>query len=593
MLDNLYDSLTQFIDTLMGNEPQPPLQKPQQQDLNKILQNLPSSGHIRFADTLKDAGFTSEVHGLYFEANWSAQLGVDFSGCQFEGVTFSGNIQNALFTGNISHTHFNKVNFSHTLFNAAQIENTAFNEVSFNYSMVNDSSFENVWFMQNTLDYSVLHNNQFNHTMWLGTEQADNQAPRNGFCGNQFEASEAIDSPLPFLQTAGVEHVHLEKPIIGVVSFSDWFVPATEAITQCGGVPEGIIFTDLLSLGEKLDFEVKTGILEYYKEGMFGKKTIPEFLLEQKSEAIVAIKEYAKTVLADKAGLWIPGDGDDIHPEFYHQVKTPSTDTASTYVKEILEFALIDEALKHDKPIMGVCHGSQIVNVFLGGDLMQSLKDYVKKPTIENQQDMIAYFKSVGMAEFVQDQSPEKLQSIFKEVQQQLLELNDPWHLGYQPLDVHKPSGLIGSAVVKGILGNSQHTQAVKVVSDELEVIASYENIIKATQAKDGRPIMLTQFHPEYMATDENIQIIKNFIRSAEKAQGLKAALSLADILQFEDVPVKDTSVRYYNGGFHYDSQTPAELVKNYEPSSYNDNNQCAPQLSEILHTYEDNVTLI
>lgn len=592
MFFNLYNSLEQFIDTFKSNEHQPPLQKPQQQDLNKILHNLPSSGNIRFADTLKEAGFTSEVHGLYFEANWSAQLVVDFSGCQFEGVTFSGNIQNALFSGNLSHTHFDKVNFSHTLFNAAHIENTAFNEVSFNYSMVNNSSFENVWFMQNTLDYSVLHNNQFNQTMWLGMEQADGQTPRNGFCGNQFEASEAIDSPLPFLQTAGVEHVQLDKPVIGVVSFSDWFVPATEAITQCGGVPEGIIFTELSDLGEKLDVEVKTAILEYYKADLYGKRTIPEFILEQKSEAIVAIKEYAKTVLADKAGLWIPGDADDIHPEFYHQVKTLSSDTASTYVKEILEFALIDEALKHDKPIMGVCHGSQIVNVFLGGDLMQSLSDYVKKPSIENHQEMIAYFKSVGMAEIVQDQSPEKLQSIFKEVQQALVS-NDTWHLGYQSLDIHKPSGLIGSAVAKGILGNSQHTQAVKVVSDELEVIASYENIIKATQAKDGRPIMLTQFHPEYMATDENIQIIKNFIRAAEKAQGLKAALNLADVLQFEDVPVKDTSVRYYNDGFHYVSQTPAELVKNYEPSSYSDNNQSAPQLSEILHTFEDNVTLI
>lgn len=592
MSNNLYDSLKQSIDPIKGDEPQLALQKPQQRDLDKILQNLPSSGHIRFADTLKDAGFTSEVHGLYFEANWSAQLGVDFSGCHFEGVTFSGNIQNALFTGNISHTHFDKVNFSHTLFNAAHIQNTAFNEVSFNYSMVNNSSFENVWFMQNTLDYSVFHKNQFNHTMWLGMEQADDQTPRNGFCGNQFEASEAIDSPLPFLQTVGVELVQLDKPVIGVVSFSDWFVPATEAITQCGGVPEGIIFTELSDLREKLDFEVKTAILEYYKSGLFGKKTIPEFILEQKSEAIVAIKEYAKTVLADKAGLWIPGDGDDIHPEFYHQVKTPSSNTALTYVKEVLEFALIDEALKHDKPIMGVCHGSQIVNVFLGGDLMQSLNDYVKKPTIENHQDMIAYFKSVGMAEIVQDLSPEKLQSIFEEVQQ-ALESNGSWHLGYQPLDIHKPSGLVGSAVAKGILGNSQHSQAVKVVSDELEVIASYENIIKATQAKDGRPIMLTQFHPEYMATAENTQIIKNFIRAAEKAQGLKAALNLADVLQFEDVPVKDTSVRYYNGGFHYDSQTPAELVKNYEPSSYNDNNQCAPQLSEILHTYEDNVPLI
>lgn len=592
MSNNLYDSLKQSIDPIKGDEPQLALQKPQQRDLDKILQNLPSSGHIRFADTLKDAGFTSEVHGLYFEANWSAQLGVDFSGCHFEGVTFSGNIQNALFTGNISHTHFDKVNFSHTLFNAAHIQNTAFNEVSFNYSMVNNSSFENVWFMQNTLDYSVFHKNQFNHTMWLGMEQADDQTPRNGFCGNQFEASEAIDSPLPFLQTVGVELVQLDKPVIGVVSFSDWFVPATEAITQCGGVPEGIIFTELSDLREKLDFEVKTAILEYYKSGLFGKKTIPEFILEKKSEAIVAIKEYAKTVLADKAGLWIPGDGDDIHPEFYHQVKTPSSNTALTYVKEVLEFALIDEALKHDKPIMGVCHGSQIVNVFLGGDLMQSLNDYVKKPTIENHQDMIAYFKSVGMAEIVQDLSPEKLQSIFEEVQQ-ALESNGSWHLGYQPLDIHKPSGLIGSAVAKGILGNSQHSQAVKVVSDELEVIASYENIIKATQAKDGRPIMLTQFHPEYMATAENTQIIKNFIRAAEKAQGLKAALNLADVLQFEDVPVKDTSVRYYNGGFHYDSQTPAELVKNYEPSSYNDNNQCAPQLSEILHTYEDNVPLI
>lgn len=53
--------------------------------------------------------------------------------------------------------------------------------------------------------------------------------------------------------------------------------------------------------------------------------------------------------------------------------------------RDSLEMMLIDDALKRDLPILGICRGAQLLNVCLGGSLHQDVADfYVEKPQLRS-----------------------------------------------------------------------------------------------------------------------------------------------------------------------------------------------------------------
>lgn len=68
--------------------------------------------------------------------------------------------------------------------------------------------------------------------------------------------------------------------------------------------------------------------------------------------------------------------GLDISPELYGGPAHP-TITGSSLERDEFEAALIREALARDMPILGICRGMQMVNVVLGGDLVQDLPTQV------------------------------------------------------------------------------------------------------------------------------------------------------------------------------------------------------------------------
>lgn len=87
-------------------------------------------------------------------------------------------------------------------------------------------------------------------------------------------------------------------------------------------------------------------------------------------------KEYVQDILDLLDGLVIPGSDLDIHPKFYGQQITQSQ-VAKDDSKTHFEFLLLERALKLDMPFLGICHGAQLLNVLLGGDLLQDIQDNV------------------------------------------------------------------------------------------------------------------------------------------------------------------------------------------------------------------------
>jgi putative glutamine amidotransferase len=68
--------------------------------------------------------------------------------------------------------------------------------------------------------------------------------------------------------------------------------------------------------------------------------------------------------------------GADLDPARYGQDAHPETDRPFP-LRDDGEFVLLRAALERDMPTLGICRGSQVLNVALGGDLVQHLPDVV------------------------------------------------------------------------------------------------------------------------------------------------------------------------------------------------------------------------
>lgn len=67
----------------------------------------------------------------------------------------------------------------------------------------------------------------------------------------------------------------------------------------------------------------------------------------------------------------VVGGGDDIVPTLYGGEIDPAVRVDPE--RDALEMRLIEHALEHDLPVLGICRGAQMINVVLGGTLHQDI----------------------------------------------------------------------------------------------------------------------------------------------------------------------------------------------------------------------------
>jgi gamma-glutamyl-gamma-aminobutyrate hydrolase PuuD len=82
---------------------------------------------------------------------------------------------------------------------------------------------------------------------------------------------------------------------------------------------------------------------------------------------------HAATALGGVDGLLLSG-GADVDPDRYGAARHPRTDITRTD-RDAWEVALLEAALDRDLPVLAVCRGMQVLNVALGGDLIQHLPE--------------------------------------------------------------------------------------------------------------------------------------------------------------------------------------------------------------------------
>lgn len=167
----------------------------------------------------------------------------------------------------------------------------------------------------------------------------------------------------------------------------------------------------------------------------------------------------AGLVLDDFAALLLPGGG-DVDPSLFGQENHGSR----TIEKEldIAQLNMMDLFVKAGKPILGICKGCQVINIYFQGTIIQDL-------------------------------------------------INNVHHQACQGKAVKHPAVTLNKNMLYELYGgdeiiiNSSHHQAIDKMGDGLRICQySDDHVIEAIQ-HESLPILGVQWHPERMAYSKHI----------------------------------------------------------------------------------------
>ena len=103
-----------------------------------------------------------------------------------------------------------------------------------------------------------------------------------------------------------------------------------------------------------------------------GKNNLPFYVDAVNAAGGEATAKYLPDISTDYDGLILCG-GSDIDPKYYHQENNGSVGIDRE--RDTVEFALLKAFVDAGKPVLGICKGHQLINVFFGGSLHQDLPE--------------------------------------------------------------------------------------------------------------------------------------------------------------------------------------------------------------------------
>lgn len=161
--------------------------------------------------------------------------------------------------------------------------------------------------------------------------------------------------------------------------------------------------------------------------------------------------EICEQELAELCDALLLSGGDDVHPKYFDEDMLNDTVNVDS-PRDAFEMRLIPEFLKRNKPILCICRGIQLINIYMGGDIYQDLVE------------QCGYVHGNGKIR----------------------------HEVYA-----EPNTLLFELFGESFKTNSTHHQAVRKLAEGFRVTArSAEGIIEAIE-HESLPIYGFQFHPE------------------------------------------------------------------------------------------------
>lgn len=175
-------------------------------------------------------------------------------------------------------------------------------------------------------------------------------------------------------------------------------------------------------------------------------------------------------------GVLLPGSPADVDPQKYGAAKQAET-AAPDPERDNVDELLLQDAYNMRKPVLGICYGAQILNVWRTGTLRQHLAESPIRHSDKEQRH-----------------------------------------------EVEMAPGSLLSAVAGGTHAtvNTSHHQALEVVGDGLRVVARarQDGVIEAAEGTEpGQWVLGVQWHPERDFASEEVsrRIFAAFVAAAEK----------------------------------------------------------------------------
>ncbi len=158
-------------------------------------------------------------------------------------------------------------------------------------------------------------------------------------------------------------------------------------------------------------------------------------------------------------GLLLSG-GEDIDPLLFGETPSPRLGRVDA-PRDPFEIALLREAIRRDLPVFGICRGLQVLNVTLGGTLIQDIPSELPEAARHTTgSDRLAIAHEVDIT----------------------------------------PDSCLAGLLSPGRIGvNSFHHQAIKRLGDDLVItaVSPDDEVIEAVEMKERTFVVAVQWHPE------------------------------------------------------------------------------------------------
>jgi putative glutamine amidotransferase len=180
-------------------------------------------------------------------------------------------------------------------------------------------------------------------------------------------------------------------------------------------------------------------------------------------------------------GVLLPGGG-DVDPEIYQAEKHATTGNIDDD-RDRTEIALTQWAMEDDLPAFGICRGIQVMNVAMGGTLMQDIPSMVDTTLVHD----VPSSKPRG--------------TLLHEVK-----LDQDSRL----------AGIIGQPIVNV---NSLHHQSIEKPAPTVRVTGyAPDGVVEAIEVPEKHFIMAVQWHPEDLIDDSRmLNIFTSFVDAARE----------------------------------------------------------------------------
>lgn len=178
-------------------------------------------------------------------------------------------------------------------------------------------------------------------------------------------------------------------------------------------------------------------------------------------------------------GLYLTG-GNDIDPTYFGEEPHPKLGGIHP-LRDYFEISIVKKMIEAQKAILGVCRGSQVMNIALGGTMYQDIYSQIDEELLQHQQN-----------------APSDHASHF--------------------VDIVKDSLLHQIVGVERMKVNSRHHQANWKLGEDLQKSATAsDGVLEAIESKESPFVLGLQWHPEnlLLAGDElSRKIYERFIEA-------------------------------------------------------------------------------